>query len=96
MAKVRILIIGKVQGVFFRQSALQQAKTLEIGGWIKNLPDGNVLSEVMGTESSLLEYIAWCKNGPPRAQVTNVIVEWLENNNDTPVPSLNKEFYIIG
>ncbi len=96
MAKVRILITGKVQGVFFRQSARQQAKTLKLGGWIKNLPDGNVLSEAMGVESSLLEYIAWCKTGPARAQVTNTIVEWLENKEDGFIMPLAQEFEITG
>ena len=95
MPKVRILITGKVQGVFFRQSAYQQANTLKIRGWIKNLPNGNVLSEALGTESSLLHYIAWCKKGPPRAQVTNTITEWLEIENDSLITTLIEEFNII-
>jgi acylphosphatase len=94
MAKVRILITGKVQGVFFRHSARQQAKILELGGWIKNLPDGNVLSEVTGPETSLLEYISWCKKGPPQAQVANTVITWLENTDDGLITPLAKEFNI--
>jgi acylphosphatase len=88
MPKVRILITGKVQGVFFRQSARQQAKSLKIGGWVKNLPDGSVLSEAAGTETSLSEYICWCKKGPPRARVTNTVIEWLNQDQSSTIPVL--------
>ncbi len=94
MVKVRILITGKVQGVFFRQSARQQAKTLKIGGWVKNLPDGSVLSEAVGPENSILEYIAWCKKGPQRAHVSNTVVKWLENTEDDTLTPLPGEFDI--
>lgn len=94
MAKVRIQVTGKVQGVFFRQSARQQAKALKLVGWIKNLPDGSVLSEAIGTERELLEFISWCKKGPSRAQVSNTVVEWLEKA-DSIIP-LAEEFEITG
>ncbi len=81
MPKLRIQIIGKVQGVFFRQSAKQQAKTMNIGGWIKNLPDGNVLCEVSGNRNELLNFLDWCKQGPPRAQVQQTNIEWLDDDN---------------
>ena len=94
MAKVRILITGKVQGVFFRQSACQQAKILKIAGWIKNLPDGSVLSEAIGLKSALFSYISWCKNGSPRAQVANTIIEWLENEDSDVMTPITREFKI--
>jgi len=93
MAKVRIQIAGKVQGVFFRHSARQQAKTMKISGWIKNLSDGSVLCEAIGLEKSLLDFITWCKQGPPHAQVTNTVVEWLDDQKQALDPA---DFQIIG
>jgi len=94
MAKVRILITGQVQGVFFRQSAREQAIALKLGGWIKNLSNGNVLSEAKGSKKALLDYISWCKKGSPRAQVSDTIVEWLEEENDGLITAEALEFYI--
>jgi acylphosphatase len=79
MAKIKVQVFGKVQGVFFRHSARQQAQSLNLIGWIKNLSDGSVLSEAQGEQKSLLEFIAWCKHGPQRAQVESVSVQWLED-----------------
>ena len=72
-----ILIIGKVQGVFYRQSTQEKAKELGITGIVKNLPDGNVLIMATGTTDQLNELVNWCKQGPPRAVVTSVQVEKL-------------------
>jgi acylphosphatase len=79
VAKIKVHIFGKVQGVFFRHSARQQALALSLTGWIKNLPDGSVLCEAQGEKKWLLEFIAWCNRGPQRAEVENVTVEWSED-----------------
>ncbi len=92
MAKARIHIIGKVQGVFFRHSAKEQAKGLKISGWVKNLPDGSVLCEVSGEEISVKEFINWCKKGPPRAQVIDTQIDFLKEQNGNIEP---KDFEII-
>jgi len=86
MGKVRIHITGKVQGVFFRHSARQEAKSLQISGWVKNLPDGSVLCEAAGNESSLKAFINWCQKGPPRAQVAHASVELFEDENPLSYP----------
>ncbi len=101
MAKIKVRITGKVQGVFFRHSAREQAEALKINGWIKNQPDGSVLSEASGPRESLLSFIAWCKQGPPRANVEDVNVEWLEdkettNKSDSISASRSLCFEIIG
>ena len=83
MPKLRIKITGKVQGVFFRQTAKHQAKTRNICGWITNLPDSSVLCEAYGEQQQLLDFVNWCKQGPPRAQVEQTIVEWLDDNSPT-------------
>ena len=79
MAKIKLQVFGKVQGVFFRHSARQQAKLLNLVGWIKNLSDGSVLCEADGEKILLLEFIEWCKRGPEKAEVKNVTVQWLED-----------------
>jgi acylphosphatase len=81
MAEVKIQVFGKVQGVFFRHSARQQAQSLHLTGWIKNLADGSVLCEAAGERNALLKFLEWCKRGPEKAEVKNVDVQWLEDGN---------------
>lgn len=71
---VHIHIIGKVQGVFFRASAKEKADALRLKGWVKNIPDGSVQIVVAGEESSVKQFIAWCKQGPKGARVSDVRV----------------------
>ena len=75
MSTFRILIAGKVQGVFYRATAKKVADELGVAGWVKNTPDDNVVAVVTGTGAQLEKFVAWCKQGPPRAKVTDVIVE---------------------
>jgi acylphosphatase len=72
---ISIKVSGRVQGVFFRQSAKEQALGLRINGTVKNLPDGAVRLIATGTAGQLALLIKWCKKGPSGAQVTNIIVE---------------------
>jgi len=77
MKTVRLVIKGKVQGVFYRATAKDVADELGIKGWIKNLPDRNVEIKATATEDTLQKFIDWCKQGPPKARVDEVIVEEL-------------------
>lgn len=70
-----ITVSGKVQGVFYRQSTLEKARELGITGTVKNMPNGDVQVLASGTASQLQQLVNWCKQGPPRAQVTSVHVE---------------------
>ena len=72
MKHFNIIISGKVQGVFYRQSTLEIANQLGIKGFVRNEPNGNVYIEAEGTEESLKKIIEWCKKGPPRAVVSEV------------------------
>ena len=74
METVRLVIKGKVQGVFYRASARDRALELGIKGWVKNTPDGNV--EVLATaeKESLEKFIEWCRKGPSKALVVDVVV----------------------
>ncbi len=67
-----IRISGKVQGVFFRASARAEANRLGLHGFIRNEDDGSVHAEAEGDRQNLDEFLAWCRQGPPHAQVDSV------------------------
>ncbi len=73
---INILIIGKVQGVFFRASALEQAQSLNLSGWVQNLGDGSVEIQAEGPRYALEQLADWCKVGPPSAEVQDVIARY--------------------
>ena len=73
-----IIVTGKVQGVFYRQSTREKALELDLTGFVKNQPDGNVFIQASGTVDQLNKLVAWCKQGPSRAQVTGVQVEHID------------------
>jgi acylphosphatase len=61
-----------VQGVWYRASTKQKAEELGLTGWVKNTAQGNVEAVFEGDESTVNQMIAWCRKGPPLAQVTDV------------------------
>jgi acylphosphatase len=71
---ISITVTGKVQGVYYRQRTTEQASLLQITGTVRNLPDGNVQVIATGAPVQLEQLIAWCRQGPPRAQVTGISV----------------------
>jgi acylphosphatase len=71
----RILIHGRVQGVFFRATARDVAEELGVNGWIRNTEEGDVEAVVSGGTQQLERFIAWCRQGPPRAVVSKVEIE---------------------
>lgn len=70
-----IRVSGRVQGVFFRQSAKQKAVELSIVGFARNESDGTVMIEAEGNPAALDALIAWCHEGPTYAKVERVVVE---------------------
>jgi acylphosphatase len=74
METVRLLIKGKVQGVFYRASARDRAVELGIKGWVKNTPEGNVEVVATGEKESLEKFIDWCRKGPSKALVVDVVI----------------------
>ena len=69
---ISIIVRGKVQGVFYRQSTKEKALELNITGTIRNLPDGSVYIIATGTTEQLNALVEWCWQGPRRAIVTDV------------------------
>jgi acylphosphatase len=63
-----------VQGVYYRQSSHEKARELGITGTIKNLPDANVEIIATGSAEKLEQFTYWCRQGPPRAVVTEIII----------------------
>lgn len=75
MKQVHLLIEGRVQGVWFRESTRQQAEHLGVRGWVRNLPDGRVEVEAAGSVAAVDALVAWCHRGPEAARVAAVLVE---------------------
>lgn len=78
MIAAKIVCQGKVQGVFFRASAMEYAIELGIKGFVRNESNGDVYLEAIGTESQIDQLILWCHQGPDLARVEKVVVEYLE------------------
>jgi acylphosphatase len=77
--RLRLIIKGKVQGVFFRESTRRQAQSLGVTGWVRNLPDGSVEAVAEGSGKRVGHLVEWCRHGPPMARVDNVheeLEEW--------------------
>jgi acylphosphatase len=68
----RFLILGKVQGVYFRHSARLEARRLNIRGLASNLPDGSVEVLARGAAAAVEELRRWLQQGPPQARVEAV------------------------
>ena len=75
-AQVRIVVEGRVQGVFFRAATAREARGLGLTGWARNLPDGRVEILAEGARKNLEMLLAWAGQGPPAARVSDVAVEW--------------------
>ena len=76
-ARVRAVVRGRVQGVFFRHFTRERARRLEVVGWVRNLSDGmtvQVLAE--GPRAALEELLTHLRRGPPGAHVIHVDVDW--------------------
>lgn len=69
-----VVVHGRVQGVFFRDSCRQQARGLGVAGWVRNEPDGSVRVHVEGEPEAVASLVRWLHEGPPFAQVRRVDV----------------------
>ena len=81
-ARLRMLVSGRVQGVFFRRAAADEAYRLGLKGWARNRPDDTVEIVVEGRRRNLKMFAAWAHTGPHLAHVTEVAEEWSEFLNE--------------
>lgn len=75
-ARAHVFISGRVQGVFFRSTTRNEAKSLGLDGWVKNLRDGRVEAVFEGEKDKIEEILDFCHRGPPAARVSDVEVKW--------------------
>lgn len=75
LQSLRIIVNGKVQGVFYRQSTKEMANRYGIKGIVRNLSNGGVEIIATGTEEQLQKLASWSRQGPPNASVFEVTTE---------------------
>ena len=69
---IRIIVHGRVQGVWFRAGTQERADELGLFGWVKNQSEGTVEIHVEGEKLQLENFILWCRKGTPTANVTSL------------------------
>lgn len=68
----RIIVSGRVQGVWFRETCREEAERSGVAGWVRNRPDGTVEIEAEGPADAVAALANWAEQGPPRAKVDGV------------------------
>ena len=74
--RARVIIEGRVQGVFFRHRTQEMALRLGVKGWVKNRRDGSVEAVFEGDQEGVNQIIQWCHRGPSEAGVTKIHSTW--------------------
>lgn len=80
--RVRVVVHGEVQGVFYRGWTVEQARSLRLRGWVRNRRDGTVEALFYGPSEAVSEMVQRCAVGPPAARVSQVD----EHDSEDPVP----------
>ncbi len=78
MKRVRAIVSGRVQGVWYRAHTRDKAVELGVHGSVRNLPDGTVEIVAEGEAAQVEALLEWARGGPPLAEVTEVAIEDLE------------------
>lgn len=76
--RLHVILSGRVQGVGFRYTTSNQARSLGLAGWVRNLSDGRVEAVFEGDRATLEKMLAWCQQGPTMAHVRDVETQWEE------------------
>ena len=76
--RARLIVSGKVQGVWFRVETQKAAVNFGVTGWVRNKSDGTVEAMAEGEKKDVTSLINWCHIGPPISKVKNVHVAWQE------------------
>jgi acylphosphatase len=70
----RVVVHGRVQGVFFRDSTRRQAEKTGVAGWVRNREDGTVEAVFEGDDDAVARIVDWVREGPGHADVERVEV----------------------
>lgn len=87
---LKIIVRGRVQGVFYRANAAEKANEFGLVGTVRNTEDGAVEIVAQGGTEALTHFVHWCRQGPPRAKVEKV------ETAPHPVSQERQGFQIIG
>ena len=78
MRLVHVIVKGLVQGVCFRDYTCRQAFTLQLTGWVRNLPNCSVEVMLCGPNEKVAAMLQWLRQGPPRSRVDDLLIDELE------------------
>jgi acylphosphatase len=70
----RVVVSGRVQGVFFRDTTRRRADAAGVAGWVRNTPDGSVEAVFEGDPEAVEQLVEFSRRGPSRAEVASVDV----------------------
>lgn len=76
--QIKVIVKGRVQGVFYRANTKDTADRLGIKGYVKNLPNGSVEAVFEGEKPVVTQMVEWCHKGPAAAKVGHVTAEKAE------------------
>lgn len=76
----RVVVHGRVQGVWFRDACRREAVSRSVAGWVRNCDDGTVEAAFEGSPAAVEAMTAWCRTGPPHASVASV-----ESTDEAPI-----------
>jgi len=92
VVRVRVVVAGRVQGVWFRESCRREAERLGVTGWVDNLSDGRVQLEAQGSREAIDALVAWAHEGPRLAVIESVTVAALPV--EAPVSPTTRRFAV--
>jgi acylphosphatase len=72
MLRRRVIVRGRVQGVWFRGATQAEARAAGVAGWVRNRPDGSVEAVFEGSPAEVAHLLTFCRRGPPAARVERV------------------------
>jgi acylphosphatase len=75
VVRYRVLISGRVQGVFFRDTCRRLAEQHGVAGWVRNLPDGRVEAVFEGPPEAVRHLVDWAHTGPRLAAVDDIAIQ---------------------
>lgn len=89
-ARIHAFVSGRVQGVFYRKNTEEQARSLGLTGWVRNLDDGRVEVLAEGSKDKLERLLEWCHKGPAKARVDSVDHVWEDAKDEFTAFSVKK------